>query len=312
MKSNIIVTGGAGFIGSHIAKRLLDIGYKVTILDNLSTGKKKNIPKGADFINIDLGEKELYGLLKGIKSDAVFHLAGQSSGEASFKDPFYDFKSHVISTFLLLEWCRKNGCRRFVYASSMSVYGDPKRLPVDENQPHIPKTFYGAAKSAAESYVKMYQTLGIDTTVFRLFSVYGPGQNLGNKMQGMASIYLSYMLEGIPVIVKGSKERFRDFIYIDDVADIWLDSIKNPIMYGKVYNLASGKKITVEDLLNTLKRSFGREDYAVRYEGNTPGDQFGVTADTRRIREELDWSPKTGFDTGIKKMVDFEKRMQKQ
>src|SRR3989338_7901663 len=156
MKNNqhIIVTGGAGFIGSHIVLRLITEGYRVTVLDNLSTGKEKNIPAKADFIKIDLGQESSYVSLKNIACSAVFHLAGQSSGEASFKDPFYDFHSHVVSTFCLLEWCKRKGIPRFLYASSMGVYGEPNYLPVDENHPLQPKSFYAAAKISAEAYVR--------------------------------------------------------------------------------------------------------------------------------------------------------------
>ncbi len=308
---HVIVTGGAGFIGSHIAQRLLFEGYKVTILDNLSTGKEENIPKDADFVKIDLTQNTVSKFLNKIACDAVFHLAGQSSGEMSFRDPFYDLQSHIMSTFWLLEWCKNKGVKRFIFSSSMSIYGNPEYLPVDENHPHHPKTFYAAAKISAEAYIKLYQTLGINTTIFRLFSVYGPGQNLNNKLQGMVSIFLSYMLEKASLIVKGSKERFRDFVYIDDVVDAWLIAFNNPITYGNIYNLASGKKTTVETLLETLKSSFGYVDYPIEFKEGTLGDQFGVLADTKRIMKELNWKPNVYLKKGIRKTVEFEKRRKK-
>ena len=223
-----MVTGGAGFIGSHVASQLVAEGYKVSIVDNLATGFEKNIPPEADFIKCDLGEKEEFKKISKLNCDALFHFAGQSSGEASFKDPYADLKSHLLSTCWLLEWCKQKNVKRFIYASSMSVYGDPVCLPVDENHPIFPKSFYAAGKISAETYIKLYQTMNINTTIFRLFSVYGPGQNMANKAQGMASIFLSYMLEEAPIIVKGSKKRFRDFIYIDDVVNAWLKAINNP------------------------------------------------------------------------------------
>ena len=146
---HVIVTGGAGFIGSHLAARLLAAGHQVTILDDLSTGRLENIPPAADFIEMDLGREEEYGLLDNLEAAAVFHLAGQSSGEASFYDPLGDLRSHVLSTFWLLEWCQKKQIKRFLYASSMSIYGYPQYLPVDEAHPLAPKTFYAAGKIAA-------------------------------------------------------------------------------------------------------------------------------------------------------------------
>ena len=302
-----IVTGGAGFIGSHIARLLQSAGNQIIILDNLSTGKEENIPTGAEFIKIDLGYDDVNKYLKNINAEAIFHLAGQSSGEASFLDPWYDFHSHVISTFHLLEFCKNRNIKRFLYASSMSVYGDPCYLPVDEPHPLQPKTYYAAAKCSAEAYLKFYQTLGINTTVFRMFSVYGPGQNLGNKMQGMASIFFSYMLEGIPVIVKGSKDRFRDFVYIDDVARAWLAALNAPTSYGKTYNLSSGTGTTVEILLETLKESFALKEYPIHFTEGTPGDQHGMVGDIALIKRDLGWTADVDLRTGLTNMVEFEK-----
>ncbi len=303
---HIIVTGGAGFIGSQIARRLLSEGCRVTILDNLSTGTKTNIPPQADFIQIDLGQKEMFDALNHLTADAVFHLAGQSSGEASFLNPLGDLESHVMSTFWLLDWCKAKGIARFLYASSMSVYGDPPTLPLKESHPVQPKTFYGAGKAAAESYIKLYQTLGINTTIFRLFSVYGPGQNLANKMQGMVSIYLSYMLEGKPVLVKGARDRFRDLVFIDDVVDAWMTAYENPKSFGKLYNVAGGRKFTVEEILNGLKKSFKNEHYPIEFKGSTPGDQFGVIADVSLIEKDLGWRPKVSLEEGLERMVSSE------
>lgn len=309
--NHIIITGGAGFIGSHIANRMLSQGYRVTVLDNLSTGREENIPIAADFIKLDLGESGSYSAIENISCDAILHLAGQSSGEASFNDPLYDLKSHVMSTFWLLEWAKKRGTQRFLYASSMSIYGDPVSLPVNESHTLQPKTFYAASKASAENYIKLYQTFGLNTTIFRLFSVYGPGQNLENKAQGIVSIYLSYMLEGLPVPVKGSKERFRDLVYIDDVVDAWMTSFDNPVSFGKVYNIASGKRTTVEELLNALKIAKSSNDYPIEYKESTPGDQFGVVGDNTLITGELGWKPQTDLYTGLKNMFDYEKRRKK-
>jgi UDP-glucose 4-epimerase len=308
---HIMVTGGAGFIGSHLAAHLIRLGHRVTILDDLSTGRLENIPPEAAFMQLDLGQRQEYGKIAPLRADAVFHLAGQSSGEASFADPWKDCRSHVLSTFWLLEWCRMKQVDRFIYASSMSTYGEPRYLPVDENHPQQPLTFYAAGKIAAEAYVKLYQTLGVNTTIFRLFSVYGPGQNLENQQQGMISIYLSYLLADEPIVVKGSQDRFRDFIYIDDVVRAWLAAWENPASYGNIYNMASGTKTTVADLLAALKNAAGYPDFPVICEDNTPGDQHGVVGDNARVSRDLHWRPKTDLQTGLSKMVEFEQRRMK-
>ncbi|MBF0320221.1 MAG: NAD-dependent epimerase/dehydratase family protein [Nitrospirae bacterium] len=303
MTRHVIVTGGAGFIGSHLALALLTKGHRVTILDNLHTGKEKNIPKGADFINIDLGADNVP--LRGLNCDAVFHLAGQSSGEASFDDPEYDFRSHVLSTFNMLRWCKETGVSRFIYSSSMSVYGDPDTLPINEGHALRPKTFYGAGKAAAEAYINLFSRLGLNTTVFRLFSVYGPGQDLDNKMQGMLSIYLSYMLEGNPVIVKGSAGRYRDFINVGDIVAAWLLAYESPVSFGKTYNLATGVKTTVQDLLNELKSAFNAKDYPIEFGQNTAGDQFGTVGDISLIKKDLNWQPAIDLKAGIAAMAKW-------
>lgn len=302
---HIIVTGGAGFIGSQMARRLLSDNYKVTILDDLSTGKSSNIPQKADFINIDLGIDFQYSKLKKLSCDAVFHLAGQSSGETSFLDPARDCRSHVLSTVNLLEWAKKaKGLKHFLYASSMAIYGDPLKLPVSEDCPLNPKTFYAAAKLSAENYLRIYQSMGIPTTIFRLFSVYGPGQNLDNRMQGMISIYLSYILDGMPIQVKGAKERFRDFVYMDDVVDAWMLAYQSPKAYGKTYNLCGGVKTTVDDVINLLRQAIHDDEYPVKCLKGTVGDQFGVFGDNRKIKEDLGWSPKVNIQEGIELMVE--------
>lgn len=305
MARTILVTGGAGFIGSALAHALINRGFAVVVADNLSTGKRENVPAEAAFIEMDMGKKEDYAKLAGVQFDAVCHLAAQSSGEASFLDPQNDFDSHALSTFLLLEECKRCDVRRFLYASSMALYGDPQYQPVDEAHPANPKTYYAAGKLASEAYIKFYQSLEIETTVFRLFSVYGPNQNLDNKYQGMVSIFLSYILDNEPVHVKGARERFRDFMFIDDVVNAWLLALDNPASYGKTYNIASGRKTTVEELITTELECMGKPDHPVFYEGSTPGDQFGVYGSSAKLQEELGWRPEHSLKEGLTAMVQF-------
>lgn len=284
---------------------LLARGHNVVVADNLSSGYRDNVPKKAEFIEMDVADREQYRKLENVRIDTVFHLAAQSSGEASFADPWYDFSSHATATFLLLDLCRRRGVRRFLYGSSMSVYGDPRQLPVDELHATNPKTYYAAGKLAAEAYVRLHSTLGLDTTIFRMFSVYGPNQNLANKMQGMVSIYLSFVLEGKPITVKGSKDRFRDFVYIDDVVQAWLLAWDNSATFGQTYNLGTGAKTTVETLLRCLAGCIGDRDYPVEYAAGTPGDQHGMFASIDKLKTDLKWSPTFDLATGLSRMVEF-------
>lgn len=305
MKRTILVTGGAGFIGAALTRKLILQGDEVVVADNLSTGYLENVPKGATFVEMDISDPCHYDRLPDLKFDAVLHLAAQSSGEASFRNPWYDFNSHATATFLLLEHCRKKGINRFIYGSSMSVYGNPEYLPVDELHRTQPKTYYASGKLAAEAYVELFSTLGVDTTVFRMFSVYGPNQNLANKMQGMVSIYLSFILENIPITVKGSRERFRDFIYIDDVVNAWLTALDNPASFGKTYNLGGGRKTTVGELLSLMMECAGNPEYPVEFAGETPGDQFGLYANTASLERDMGWKPRTDLCAGLNAMLDF-------
>ncbi|MEJ0084664.1 MAG: NAD-dependent epimerase/dehydratase family protein [Pseudomonadota bacterium] len=302
---SVLVTGGAGFIGSAIARALLERGVTVAIADNLSTGRRENLPAAARFLEMDLSDPARVGELESFEFDSVFHLAAQSSGEASFTDPWYDFNSHSTATFQLLELCRRKGVRRFLYGSSMSVYGDAQYLPVDEAHPAHPKTYYAAGKLAAEAYLKLYGTLGIATTAFRMFSVYGPGQNMENRMQGMASIYLSFILENRPIVVKGAKDRFRDLVYVDDVVNAWLTAWDNPASHGQVYNLGTGVRTTVGDLLTALTTAAGQPNYPIEFASSTPGDQHGMVADVQKLSRELGWQPSVDLATGISRMTRY-------
>jgi UDP-glucose 4-epimerase len=310
MKKEILITGGAGFIGSHLARRLLSAGHSVTVIDNLSTGQKKNVPAGATLIRGDLSNKNILKKIPSCEYDAVLHLAAQSSGEVSNEQPEYDLKVNTLSTLQLLKWCKDSGIPRFMYASSMAVYGDNPHLPVAESEPCHPLSFYGISKLSSEQYVDHFSREGLNTTCFRMFSVYGPGQNLTNMKQGMVSIFLAYLLNGEPVWVKGSGDRFRDFIFIDDVVDAWCASLDNPRTFGKIYNLATGKKTLIRELVEKEIRAFGCKpgEYPVKYEGNTPADQFGLYADITKITKDLAWKPSVDLDTGLKQMFAWAKK----
>jgi len=304
----VLVTGGAGFVGSALAEHLLQTGRNVIVIDNLHTGSIENCPSGARFIRGDISKKKTYQKVKANEIDAVFHLAAQSSGEASFDDPEYDFESHVKGTFELLRWCSSNGITRFIYASSMSVYGDPEYLPVEETHPVDPKTYYAAGKLGAESYVKLFENHGMNTTIFRMFSIYGPGQNMENMKQGMVSIYLRFLLEEDQILVKGPLDRFRDFIYIDDVVDAWITALKDSAAHGETFNLARGKKVEVKELLETMLHCAGEEEFPIEVTDGTPGDQFGIYGDVSKIQERLGWTPEVSLEEGLNAMIEAESR----
>lgn len=303
--ANYLITGGAGFIGSKVAEALLARGDRVIIIDNLSTGYETNIPAKAIFLKSDCQDASVYEELSGEKFNAIFHIAGQSSGEISFDDPVYDLRSNTESTLHLLRFALNCGCSRLIYASTMSVYGQPETdIPVDENCVCNPLSFYAVGKIASENYLRIYQKYGIQSTSLRLFNVYGPGQNLENLRQGMVSIYLAQMIKESKIVVKGSLERFRDFIYIDDVVKSFLLCLDIPETAGKVFNIGTGIKTTVNDLLRMILEIY-HKDIPVVQEGNTPGDITGITADINLFKKITGFVPEIPLMDGLTIMIQW-------
>jgi len=302
--ANYLVTGAAGFIGSAVARRLVEQGHEVVTIDNLSTGFVEAIPPGVEFVKGDCHNRAIVASLKRLRFKAILHIAGQSSGEISFDDPVYDLKSNTQSTLLLMALARESGCERLVYASSMSVYGEQPDHPVSEEASTQPKSFYGVGKLASEHYLRVHQRhYGVPCTALRLFNVYGRGQNLDNLRQGMISIYLAQALRSRRIVVKGSPSRFRDFVHIDDVVDAFLAAADAGQPELAVYNVASGRRTTVATLLELLQGALP-VPVPVEFGGSTPGDQFGLYGEVSKIRRELNWQPRVSLPDGLQRMVE--------
>jgi UDP-glucose 4-epimerase len=296
-----LVTGIAGFIGSALGRALLAQGHEVVGIDNLSTGFMENVPAGAAFFRGDCGEAVSYaGLLPRRPYDAIFHIAGQSSGEVSFDDPLHDLRTNTGSTLHLLRFALETGCRRLLYASSMSVYGEQPDEAVREDAFCRPTSFYGVGKLASEHYLRIYSRYGISSTSLRLFNVYGPGQNMGNMRQGMVSIYMSMLADGV-IRVKGRPDRFRDFVYIDDVVRAFLSCLDRGDSEGRELNIGGSGKVLVKDLLDRLI-SLSKTPARIEYAGETPGDLFGICADPALARHCLGYAPQTDLDAGLTAM----------
>ncbi|MFC1672156.1 NAD-dependent epimerase/dehydratase family protein [Planctomycetota bacterium] len=306
MSETYLVTGGAGFIGSHTARRLLDAGNEVVVADSLLTGDRDNVPEGATFVEMDLADESLYSKLDGVKPKAIIHLAGQSSGEISFESPSKDLDINTRATILLGEWARKQGCNRILFSSSVSVYGDGKApgAAMSEEDDPSPKSFYGCSKLASEHYLKVFQSeYGINGTSFRLFNVYGPGQNMKNMKQGMVSIYLSFVLFQESLLVKGAMDRYRDLVYVSDVVDILVGSIDDERSFGGVFNVGTGRKTTVGELVQRILEATGKPDFPVEEGEGTPGDSFGSLADVSHVKDALGWEAEVSLDRGLQEMV---------
>ncbi|MGG7048322.1 MULTISPECIES: NAD-dependent epimerase/dehydratase family protein [unclassified Campylobacter] len=302
-----LVTGGAGFIGGALAKRLLLQGDEVYIIDNLKTGYLSNVTKGAIFINGDFSNDEIICKLNDLRFDGIYHIGGQSSGEISFEDPEYDIQTNTVSTLKLLQYAVKNKIPKFIYASTMSVYGEQDgKERFSETDKTNPKSFYAVGKLASEKYMDIFSKhFGIKCVSLRYFNVYGPGQNLQNLKQGMVSIYLKQFLDDSfkRVIVKGDLARFRDLVYIDDVVSVTIDAMQKDIYDNQILNVGTGKKTTVGEILELI-RKVTKSTKQIEVQSGTPGDQFGIYADNSKLMS-LYKKPIVEFEIGLKNMIEW-------
>lgn len=301
-----LVTGGAGFVGSHLCRALVAAGDKVVVVDNLQNGLQGNVPPEVEFLHADVSDPAMIDSLRGRHFDAVIHCAAQSSNAFSFRDPVLDAMTNQIGTLNVLGLCDALRVPRLVFTSSMSVYGQAAHLPTPETEPLRPLSPYGIHKAASEEYLRMLASArGINATTFRLYTTYGPGQNLANRDQGLISIYLSYLLRGEAVVVKGSGDRLRDIIYVDDVVRVIVQVLDASAAFGKTYNVGTGKAHRVTDILHWLIEAAEVPlDYPIVYQPATSGDPHATQADISLIRQDLGWTPAVPAREGIARTVD--------
>tara|TARA_Y100000992_G_C21273859_1_gene498672 strand:- start:5329 stop:6252 length:924 start_codon:yes stop_codon:yes gene_type:complete len=301
----ILVTGGAGFIGSKVSDNLVNDGYEVFTIDNLSTGYEENLPSKVKFIEGDCSDNQLTDQLLKYQFDSIIHIAGQSSGEISFEDPERDLRDNALSTLNLLNFATKNNCRKFIYASTMSVYGDVPNHIINESNETKPLSMYAVGKLASENYLRIYHNLGIRTVSLRLFNVYGPGQNMQNLKQGMISIYLSQVINDKKIVVKGSPDRFRDFVYIDDVVKVF--NFFNKEYDFKSYenfNISTGIKTEVKELLEKINSKL-QSRVPVSFKQGTLGDQFGIYGDNSKLLIKMKNFTFMSLDEGLNEFLEF-------
>ena len=298
-----LVTGAAGFIGSALAGKLVNAGHSVVTIDNLSTGFRENIPEKVDLIEGDCSDKDTINQLGKVQFDAIFHIAGQSSGEISFEDPVYDLGTNALSTLLLLKYALENNCKKFIFASTMSVYGDQPDAPIEESEQTNPRSFYAVGKIASEHYMRLFADFGMTNTALRLFNVYGPGQNMKNLKQGMVSIFLAQALDSKKIVVKGHPERFRDFVFIDDIVNAFIQAEMFDDSKYRVLNIGTGRRTTVAEFLDKIifNLPFNIE---VEVTESTHGDQFGCYWDINKVMKVMKWNPKIGLGEGLRIFCD--------
>jgi UDP-glucose 4-epimerase len=302
--THVLVTGGAGFIGSHLTERLLAEGHGVTVLDNLATGFRENVHADAQLIVGDVGDRaSVDEIFSRGRFDAVFHIAGQASIRLSFAEPEIDLRTNVIGTVNVLRACMEHGVPRLVNASSMTAYGEPDRVPTPEDVACVPVSYYGVTKYAAERYAHVTAArtdADLAVTSLRMFNVYGPRQSISNPYQGVLAIFIGNVMRGEPITIHGDGEQTRDFVYVDDVVDAWLRVLDDPAAAGLVLNVGSGRETSVNELADAVLAAFGesRESWELGHEGVQLGDQRRAAADIAAI-SALGWSPQVPFADGV-------------
>lgn len=303
-----LVTGGAGFIGSHLTDHLLASQYEVTVIDNLRTGERSQVPRGATFVEGDVRDPAALEVVFDRVPDVVCHLAGQASIRLAWADPAADLSVNVGGTLSILAACRAAGVQRLLYASSMTVYGNPEIIPTPESAAVLPVSHYGVTKYAAERYVHLAgadEDRPMAVTSFRMFNVYGPRQRLDNPYQGVLAIFLGNALRGEPITIHSDGEQSRDFVSVDDVCRAWVASIECPATHGRVFNIGSGRPTTVNTLCDTVLEQFGleRNHRTVSFGPAQPGDIRCSAADTSSIAQAMGWKPAVGLDEGMQATV---------
>jgi UDP-glucose 4-epimerase len=303
----ILVTGAAGFIGSHVATALLARGDEVVVLDDLSNGRIDHVPTGALFVKGDVriaaDIDRAFASLSG-PVDAVCHLAGQASTFRSFDSPSWDMEVNGVGTARMIEGARRHGAHTFVFASSMTAYGPPTGLPVTEDMRCAPISYYGVTKWAAEQAVVLSATQGardLKAVAFRMFNVYGERQSLTNPYQGVLGIFVGNVLRGEPIRIFGDGQQSRDFVYAGDVARAWATATSCAPEGASVLNLGTGTRTTIDQLWRGAVAACGHDpdSWPVSYEELRPGDQRHMQADIGRVREVLGWTPRTSMEQGM-------------
>jgi UDP-glucose 4-epimerase len=299
----ILVTGGAGFIGSHVVDAFLADGHEVVVVDDLSTGRRQNLNPKARFYQLDIRDPGLATVFERERPEIVDHHAAQMDVRRSVADPLFDADVNVRGTLNLLELARTHGTRKVVYVSTGgAVYGEPRYLPCDEDHPIDPICQYGVSKHVVEHYLFVYRHLyGLDYTVLRYPNVYGPRQNPRGEA-GVVAIFTGRMLAGKPITVNGTGEQERDFVYVADCARANVLALNQGS--AGIYNLGSNQGTTVNLLFSTLANIIGYSSKPMMGPAK-PGETFKIYLDGRRAQADLGWAGSVTLEQGLQRTVSY-------
>ncbi len=299
----ILVTGGAGFIGSHVVDAYVAEGHDVIVVDNLSSGKRENVHPAARLVEMDIGEPNLLDLFLAERPDVVNHHAANPSVVTSLRQPLFDATQNILGTLNLLEAARRAGVAKFIYSSSGgAMYGHPRYLPVDETHPVNPVSPYGLSKYTGERYVSLYGTAyGLRWTSLRYANVYGPRQDLCGEA-GVVAIFCQNLVDGVAPEIHGDGEQTRDFVYVDDCARANVLALEGGD--GQAYNVGTGVNTSIRMLLCTLMEVTGRI-VEPRHGPPRPGDVRHSRLDCTKIKQELGWQAEIDLAEGLERTWSY-------
>lgn len=300
----ILVTGGAGFIGSHVVDTFIANGHEVVVVDDLSTGRRSNLNPAATFYQIDIRSDDLSEVFEKEKPQVINHHAAQMDVRRSVVDPLFDADVNVLGSIKLIELSREHGVERFIYISTGgAVYGEPEYLPCDEAHPINPICPYGASKHTVEHYLYMYHELyGLDYVVLRYPNVYGPRQDPHGEA-GVVAIFTGLMLKGDQVVINGDGDQERDFVFVGDCARANLLALTTQNS-NTIFNLGEGKPTTVNDVYSELKNITDYQLSAVHGPAKV-GETRRIYLEAKKAAQELDWQPSVGLGEGLTATVEY-------
>ncbi len=292
-----LVTGGAGFIGSHVARRFMDAGHEVAVVDNLSTGKREYVPAGAQFFPYDIKSGEAYELIRDWRPQVLVHLAAQMSVQASVSDPVYDAQDNILGSLNLFQAASLAGVKKIIFSSTGgAIYGDEAPLPAREEDPPQPECPYGVAKLSVEHYLHFYhRQFGIVPVILRYANVYGPRQN-GQGEAGVVAIFIEKFLAGTQPVINGDGLQTRDFVYVGDVVAANLAALEYP--RAGIFNIGTGLETDILTIYLKLQEIIGSPLGPVHGPAK-PGEQRRSALTSARAREKLGWEPRVSLAEGL-------------